>query len=64
MYAFFPLMTPESMKVHLTKMGVVDRYDLTRPVKKAPGVVAFASPGGSPRYLTRATKILDGKGKG
>ncbi|KAK0238937.1 linoleate diol synthase [Armillaria nabsnona] len=63
-YAFFPLMTPESMKVHLTKMGVVDRYDLTRPVKKAPGVVAFASPGGSPRYVNRAVKILDAKGKG
>ncbi|KAK0446778.1 linoleate diol synthase [Armillaria borealis] len=63
-YAFFPLMTPESMKVHLTKMGVVDRYDLTRPVKKAPGVVAFANAGGSPKYVNRAAKILDGKGKG
>ncbi|KAK0202651.1 linoleate diol synthase [Desarmillaria ectypa] len=61
-YAFFPLMTPESMKVHLTKMGVVDRYDLTRPVKKAPGVVAFAS--GGTKYANRAAKILDAKGKG
>ncbi|KAK0488988.1 linoleate diol synthase [Armillaria novae-zelandiae] len=63
-YAFFPLMTPESMKVHLTKMGVVDKYDLARPVKKAPGTVAFASTGGSPKYVDRATKILDAKGKG
>ncbi|KAK0188989.1 linoleate diol synthase [Armillaria mellea] len=63
-YAFFPLMTPESMKVHLTKMGVVDKYDLTRPVKKAPGTVAFASTGGSSKYVNRATKILDVKGKG
>ncbi|KAK0467084.1 linoleate diol synthase [Desarmillaria tabescens] len=61
-YAFFPLMTPESMKVHLTKMGVVDQYDLTRPVKKAPGVVTFAS--GSTKYANRAAKILDAKGKG
>ncbi|KAG7444916.1 heme peroxidase [Guyanagaster necrorhizus] len=47
-YAFFPLMTPDSMKVHLTKMGLVDRYDLTRPVKKAIGVAAFTS--GSAKY--------------
>lgn len=63
-YAFFPLMTPDSMKVHLTKMGLVEKYDLARPVKKAPGTLTIANAVGSPKYVDRATKILDLKGKG
>ncbi|KAF4610857.1 hypothetical protein D9613_007045 [Agrocybe pediades] len=37
-YTFFPLMTPESMKVHLTKLGVIDQYDLNRPKTRSPQV--------------------------
>ncbi|KAF8906299.1 linoleate diol synthase [Gymnopilus junonius] len=33
-YTFFPLMTPESMKTNLTKLGVLDQYDLSRPKSK------------------------------
>ncbi|KDR80737.1 hypothetical protein GALMADRAFT_1103751 [Galerina marginata CBS 339.88] len=33
-YTFFPLMTPESMKTNLTKLGVIDQYDLSRPKSK------------------------------
>ncbi|KAF8966303.1 linoleate diol synthase [Flammula alnicola] len=34
-YTFFPLMTPESMKANLTKLGVVGQYDLSRPKAKS-----------------------------
>ncbi|KAH9479383.1 Linoleate 10R-lipoxygenase [Psilocybe cubensis] len=34
-YTFFPLMTPESMKTNLTKLGVVGQYDLNRPQPKS-----------------------------
>lgn len=30
-YTFFPLMTPESMKKYLKKLGVIDQYDISRP---------------------------------
>ncbi|KAK0205176.1 linoleate diol synthase [Desarmillaria ectypa] len=50
-YAFFPLMTPESMKVHLTKMGSENQYDLKRPVKKE-------------ATARKAAKVLEAKGKG
>jgi linoleate 10R-lipoxygenase len=30
-YTFFPLMTPESMKKNLKKLGVIDQYDISRP---------------------------------
>ncbi|PPQ98253.1 hypothetical protein CVT26_003424 [Gymnopilus dilepis] len=33
-YTFFPLMTPESMKTNLTKLGVLNQYDLSRPTSK------------------------------
>lgn len=31
-YTWFPLQTPESMKVFLGKLGTVDRYSFNRPV--------------------------------
>ncbi|KAF8159445.1 linoleate diol synthase [Crassisporium funariophilum] len=34
-YTFFPLMTPESMKTNLTKLGLLDQYDLSRPKSKS-----------------------------
>lgn len=35
-YTFFPLMTPDSMKVHLKKLDVIEDYDLARPTPIAP----------------------------
>jgi linoleate 10R-lipoxygenase len=34
-YTFFPLMTPEAMKLVLTKMDLLDQYDLARPKPKS-----------------------------
>ncbi|KAJ7898460.1 linoleate diol synthase [Mycena leptocephala] len=70
-YAFFPLMTPSSMKGHLSKMHLLDSYDLSRP-KALPPVqtvqeyaqiveimknTKFVTP-----YTQRATKLIKGKG--
>lgn len=33
-FAHFPFMTPAQMKIHLTKLGLVEQYDFERPVKK------------------------------
>ncbi|KAJ6581524.1 linoleate diol synthase [Mycena capillaripes] len=70
-YAFFPLMTPSSMKGHLTKMQLLDSYDLSRP-KQLPPVQTvqdyaqiveimkngkFVAP-----YAERAAKVIKGKG--
>ena len=30
-YTFFPFMTPDSMKEHLTKLDAIDLYDISRP---------------------------------
>lgn len=30
-YAFFPLMTPDSMTTHLKKLNLIDQYDMKRP---------------------------------
>ncbi|KAK0469345.1 linoleate diol synthase [Desarmillaria tabescens] len=57
-YAFFPLMTPQSMKVHLTKMGLEDQYGLKRPVKKE----ATASVGS--KQARKAANVLEAEGKG
>ncbi|KAF9482553.1 linoleate diol synthase [Pholiota conissans] len=35
-YTFFPLMTPESMKTNLKKLGVINQYDLSRPTPTMP----------------------------
>lgn len=71
-YAFFPLMTPASMKTILTKLDVVDQYDLSRPKPKPPVVVCqghsdvsailkdkqnFVVP-----YASRASRIIGGTG--
>ncbi|KAG6860884.1 hypothetical protein C0995_006439 [Termitomyces sp. Mi166 len=71
-YAFFPLMTPNSMETHLKKLKVLDQYDLSRPKKQNSVQVvssypevgdiannrrAFSSP-----YAARAARVLSGKG--
>ncbi|RDB20840.1 Linoleate 10R-lipoxygenase [Hypsizygus marmoreus] len=71
-YTFFPFMTPDSMKTHLTKLKVVDQYDLSRPgsntaVTTVNGYAqvgeilsskdAFISP-----YAARAARVIPGKG--
>ncbi|PFH51764.1 hypothetical protein AMATHDRAFT_2679 [Amanita thiersii Skay4041] len=71
-YTFFPLMTPDSMKTNLTKMGLLDEYDLSRPkAREAPKPIseygkvgeilrnkeAFTVP-----YSARAARIIKGKG--
>ncbi|EAU90460.2 heme peroxidase [Coprinopsis cinerea okayama7 len=73
-YTFFPLMTPQSMKVHLTKLNQLDNYDLARPkrnpcptiIRDYPSVVAilneplgFRSP-----YSQKTRKIINGPIKG
>jgi linoleate 10R-lipoxygenase len=35
-YTFFPLMTPESMKINLDKLDVLDKYDLSKPKTREP----------------------------
>ncbi|TFK65591.1 linoleate diol synthase [Pluteus cervinus] len=71
-YTFFPLMTPESMKIHLTKLNVIDQYDLTRPTTTtAPrkiqdyGVIAeiLKKPNGwAEPYNARVARVIHGKG--
>lgn len=71
-YTFFPLMTPASMKVILTKLNILDQYDLSRPTSKAPVItVAGYSDVTSifgdkenfiSHYAARAEKIIKGNG--
>ncbi|KAJ2936955.1 hypothetical protein H1R20_g146, partial [Candolleomyces eurysporus] len=71
-YAFFPLMTPDSMKVHLEKMNLLDKYDVSRPKTRSPPAVvdsqeavvailkdpsAFPAP-----YAEKVARIIQGKG--
>jgi hypothetical protein len=71
-YTFFPLMTPDSMKVHLKKMNLLDQYDLSRPKPRSPPVIvddqeavvailkdpsAFPAP-----YSEKVARIIKGKG--
>lgn len=72
-YTFFPLMTPESMKTNLTKLGVIDQYDLSRPVERSPtvsvngyarvaAILNDKSGGFSTSYKARVTRVLHGPG--
>ncbi|RXW18706.1 hypothetical protein EST38_g7146 [Candolleomyces aberdarensis] len=71
-YTFFPLMTPDSMKVNLKKMNLLDQYDLSRPKVRSPHAIiddqeavvailkdtsAFSSP-----YGEKVARIIKGKG--
>lgn len=71
-YTFFPLMTPQSMKVHLKKLNLLDSYDLSRPKHKpcATAVEDYASivavlkepHGFRAQYGEKARKVVKGKG--
>lgn len=70
-YTFFPMMTPEAMKLVLTKLNLLDQYDLSRPKPKSPVVKIegsirvesilkdnnFTKP-----YADRAARVIKGKG--
>ena len=66
-------MTPESMETNLTKLGVIDQYDLSRPVERSPTVFVNSyarvaailndkSGGFSTSYKSRVNRVLNGPG--
>ena len=71
-YAFFPLMTPESMKVNLKNLKCQDKYDLTRAGPTAMhqtvkdyrqiGDILKSSAFTTPQYQERAQQVVKGKG--
>ncbi|KAJ7765440.1 linoleate diol synthase [Mycena maculata] len=70
-YAFFPLMTPTSMKGNLAKLHLLGSYDLSRPrtlppVQMVQGYAEIVEIMKSPKfvapYADRANKIIKGKG--
>lgn len=70
-YTWFPLQTPESMKVFLGKLGNADRYNFTRPgiapviaiareyndVRQVLGSAQFR-----PSYCDKAARVISGEG--
>ncbi|KAF7309764.1 Heme peroxidase [Mycena indigotica] len=70
-YAFFPLMTPTAMKANLTKLHLLDGYDMARPKDERPVQIVsdyetvaevlkntkFVS-----TYATRSARFIKGKG--
>jgi linoleate 10R-lipoxygenase len=71
-YTFFPLMTPTSMKTNLSKLKLLDQYDVEKPTTKNPIVdikthatvasilkdkEGFVAP-----YQSRVDRVLKGKG--
>ena len=71
-YTFFPLMTPASMKLILTKLDALDQYDLSRPTAKA-SVITVAGYSDvtnifgdkenfTSHYAAKAEKIIKGSG--
>ncbi|EDR13977.1 linoleate diol synthase [Laccaria bicolor S238N-H82] len=71
-YTFFPLMTPESMKTNLTKLNLLDKYDLSRPQTRTPlkivsdhtEVVKLLKDkeSTSKPYAARVARVIKGKG--
>ncbi|KAJ7180686.1 linoleate diol synthase [Mycena filopes] len=70
-YAFMPLMLPSAMKNHLSKLHLLDSYDLTRPKQIAPPqteqdyhqiMEILKNPKFVAPYPERAAKIIKGKG--
>jgi linoleate 10R-lipoxygenase len=71
-YTFFPLMTPDSMKTNLTKLELMDKYDLSRPksqptsqiIKEYSEVAEILknTDGFVPPYASRASKVIKGNG--
>ncbi|KAL0567802.1 hypothetical protein V5O48_014195 [Marasmius crinis-equi] len=71
-YAFFPLMTPDSMKVNLKNLKALDKYDMVRrgptPAYQTVrdyrqiGDILKSSAFTTPQYQDRANKVVKGKG--
>jgi hypothetical protein len=71
-YTWFPFMTPGDMKVHLTKLNVINKYDMSRPVATASyttvkghtevAQILGDADGFRTTYLTRAATVIEGKG--
>lgn len=71
-YTWFPLMTPESMKVNLTKLDVLEKYDLTRPKLSSSSVnvkghsevakILSDAEGFKTHYSKRSSTFIKGKG--
>ncbi|KAJ4469566.1 linoleate diol synthase [Lentinula aciculospora] len=70
-YAFFPLMTPQSMKVYLEDLKLSEQYDMSRPRTRNPGLVArdytlvgniIKDPKFIAHYEKRAKDVVSGKG--
>ncbi|KAJ7698801.1 linoleate diol synthase [Mycena metata] len=70
-YAFFPLMLPTAMKTNLSKLHLLDSYDLTRPKAVPPAqteqdyhqiMEILKDPKFVAPYPERAAKIIKGKG--
>jgi hypothetical protein len=71
-YTWFPLMTPDAMKENLTKLNIIDKYDLSRPktgtshitVKGHAEIAQILGDTESFKtsYSTRASTVIPGKG--
>ncbi|KAI0923759.1 hypothetical protein AcV5_009223 [Taiwanofungus camphoratus] len=71
-YAWFPLMTPEAMQQILTKLNVVNTYNLSRPetVPSSTEVYEYSEVAQvlgsddqfSVRYVSRASRVISGQG--
>jgi linoleate 10R-lipoxygenase len=70
-YAWFPLQTPESMKVFLGKLGTADRYSFNRPPDSPVTAIAreyndvrqvLGSPQFRPSYGDNAARVVSGEG--
>jgi linoleate 10R-lipoxygenase len=71
-YTWFPLMTPANMKIHLTKLNLMNKYDAARPttqtltrVIRGYNEVAHIlkdTAGFQPPYAARASSIIKGHG--
>lgn len=70
-YSFFPLMTPDAMKTNLTKLKLIDQYDLSRPAPRSAvkNITEYRqiteiikSDEFTLPYAARAAKVVRGKG--
>jgi linoleate 10R-lipoxygenase len=71
-YTWFPLMTPDSMKTHLTKLKLINKYSIPRPgTTVSPRIIndyneiariLQDSSGFQPPYAAKAATVITGKG--
>jgi linoleate 10R-lipoxygenase len=71
-YTWFPLMTPGSMKTNLTKLNLINTYDVNRPQSRGPAKIVKEynevteilqnTEAFKPTYASRAAKVIRGNG--